>query len=180
MARATAARLVDELVAARLLDEVERAPTTRRGRPATPLAPGSRYAALGLQVDAGLLAARVVDLRGRVVAERVEDGDFVGSDPARVLERLSGLALQLVDGLPPQTTLVGAGLALPGIVDVAGGVLLRAPNLGWSDQRPDLVLARSLPAALVPVLGNEADLAARTVAQRAPGRPGPYPDFLYL
>src|SRR4051794_26643638 len=180
MTRATAARLADDLVAARLLDEVERAPTARPGRPATPLAPGSRYAALGLQVDAGLLAARIVDLRGRVVAEQVEDGDFVGSDPVPVLDRLSGLARQLVDGLPPHVRLVGAGLALPGIVDVADGALLRAPNLGWSDERPAEVLARSLPPALVPVLGNEADLAARTVAQTAPGRAGPHRDFLYL
>jgi predicted NBD/HSP70 family sugar kinase len=180
MARATAARLADDLVRAGLLDEVERAPTARPGRPATPLAAGSGYAALGLQVDAGLLAARVLDLRGRVVAERVEDGDFVGSDPIPTLERLSDMALRLLDGLSPQLRLVGAGLALPGIVDVADGVLLRAPNLGWSDQRPAEVLARWLPADLVPALGNEADLAARTVAETAPGRAGPYPDFLYL
>src|SRR3569833_594174 len=81
MTRATAARLVDELLAGGLLDEVERAPGPRRGRPATPLVPGARFAALGLQVDAGLLAGRVLDLRGRVVAETVEDGDFVGSHP---------------------------------------------------------------------------------------------------
>jgi predicted NBD/HSP70 family sugar kinase len=180
MTRATAARLADDLVAGGLLDEVERAPTARRGRPATPLAPGSRIAALGLQVDAGLLVARVLDLRGRVVAERVQEGDFVGSEPAPTLERLSGLAGELLEGLPAQLRLVGAGLALPGIVDVAGGVLLRAPNLGWSDERPAEVLARSLPADLVPVLGNEADLAARTVAETAPGHPGPHRDFLYL
>ena len=180
MTRATAARLADELVAAGLLDEVERAPTARRGRPATPLAPGCRFAALGLQVDAGLLAARVVDLRGHVVAEHVEDGDLVGSDPVPTLERLTGLALGLVDRLPRQLRLVGAGLALPGIVDVGDGVLLRAPNLGWSDQRPADVLARVLPEDLVPLLGNEADLAARTVAETAPGRAGPYRDFLYL
>jgi predicted NBD/HSP70 family sugar kinase len=179
LTRATVARLVDDLVDGGLLDEVERAPTARRGRPATPLAPGARYAGLGLQVDAGLLAARAVDLRGRVVAEEVEDGDFVGSDPQPTLERLSLLALRLVDRLPG-LHLVGAGLALPGIVDVGAGVLLRAPNLGWSDERPADVLARSLPAALVPSLGNEADLAARTVAGSAPGRPGVHRDFLYL
>jgi predicted NBD/HSP70 family sugar kinase len=180
MARATAARLADDLVVGGLLDEVERAPTARRGRPATPLAPGSRFAALGLQVDAALLVARVLDLRGRVVAERVEEGDFVGSEPAPTLDRLNGLARDLLDDLPADLRLTGAGLALPGIVDVAGGVLLRAPNLGWSDERPAEVLARSLPAHLVPALGNEADLAARTVAETAPGHPGPHRDFLYL
>ena len=178
--RATAARLADELVAAGLLDEVERAPTARRGRPATPLAPGSRYGALGLQVDAALLVARVLDLRGRTVAEQVEDGDFRDSEPGPTLTRLSALAGRLVADLPPGLRLVGAGLALPGIVDVAAGALLRAPNLGWSDEHPGDQLARSLPPGLVPVLGNEADLAARTVAEEAPGRPGVHRDFLYL
>jgi predicted NBD/HSP70 family sugar kinase len=178
--RATAARLADDLLDAGLLEEVVRPPTARRGRPATPLAPGSRYAALGLQVDAGLLVARVLDLRGRVVAEAVEEGDFVGSAAGPTLERLGALTDRLVAGLPRRLRLVGAGLALPGIVDVAAGALLRAPNLGWSDEHPGRFLAGSLPPGLVPVLGNEADLAARTVAEVAPGRPGPHRDFLYL
>jgi predicted NBD/HSP70 family sugar kinase len=75
---------------------------------------------------------------------------------------------------------VGAGLALPGLVDVAAGALLRAPNLGWSDVPVADLLAAHLPPELRPVLGNEADLAARTVAETAPGRPGPLRDFLYL
>jgi predicted NBD/HSP70 family sugar kinase len=172
MSRATASRLVDELVAGGLLDQGERLAPPRRGRPATPLLPGSGFAALGLQVDAGLLAARVLDLRGRIVAERVEDGDFRGSDPAATLARLGALVAEL--RLPSTLRLVGAGLALPGIVD--GDLLLRAPNLGWSDARP----ADHLPDGLHPVLGNEADLAARTVAEAAPGRPGPHRDFVYL
>jgi predicted NBD/HSP70 family sugar kinase len=174
MTRATAARLVDELVSGGLLDEGERVALPRRGRPATPLLPGSAFAALGLQVDAGLLAARVLDLRGRIVAERVEDGDFRNSDPAATLTRLGMLATELRAGLPAALRLVGTGLALPGIVD--GDLLLRAPNLGWSDERP----ADHLPEELDPVLGNEADLAARTVAEVAPGRPGPHRDFVYL
>jgi predicted NBD/HSP70 family sugar kinase len=176
MTRATAARLVDELLAGGLLDEGERVAPLRRGRPATPLLPGSRFAALGLQVDAGLLAARVLDLRGRIVAERVEDGDFRNSDPAATLARLGALAAELRAALPGTLRLVGSGLALPGIVDVEGGVLLRAPNLGWWDVRP----ADHLPDGLDPVLGNEADLAARTVAEVAPGRSGPHRDFVYL
>jgi len=178
--RATAARLVDELVAGRLLDEGERPAPPRRGRPATPLLPGARVGALGLQVDAGLLAARVLDLRGRVVAERVEEDDLVGSDPVDTLARLGVLAAGLLAGMPAGLRPVGAGLALPGLVDVAAGALLRAPNLGWSDVPVADLLAAHLPTELRPVLGNEADLAARTVAETAPGRPGPLRDFLYL
>jgi predicted NBD/HSP70 family sugar kinase len=180
ISRATASRLVDELVGGGLVDELERSTSPRRGRPSTPLAPGSAVAALGLQVDAGLLAARVLDLRGSVVAERIEDGDFVASDPAVVLPRLVALTTDLLEGLPRGVRLVGAGLALPGIVDAGAGVLLRAPNLGWTDLRPAGFLDGALPAALVPILGNEADLAARTVAEAAPGRPGMHRDFLYL
>ncbi|MGY1637016.1 ROK family protein [Geodermatophilus sp. SYSU D00742] len=178
--RATVARLVDELVAGGLLDEGERVAPPRRGRPATPLLPGARVGALGLQVDAGLLAARVLDLRGRVVAEAVEDGDLVGSDPAATLDRLGAMTTDLLAGVAGRLRLVGAGLALPGIVSVADGVLLRAPNLGWSDVRPAELLAAHLPADLHPTPGNEADLAARTVAEVAPGRPGGLRDFLYL
>lgn len=180
MTRATAARLADDLVAGGLLDEVEATPSGRRGRPATPLAPGSRVVALGLQADAGLLAGRVLDLRGRVVSERVEPGDLRGSDPAPTLARLGDLAADLLGGLPDGTRVAGTGLALPGIVDGATGVLLRAPNLGWSDVRPADLLAPRLPGGLDPVPGNEADLAARTVAETAPGRPGPHRDFVYL
>ena len=178
--RATAARLVDELVAGGLLDEGERLALPRRGRPATPLLPGARIGALGLQVDAGLLAARVLDLRGRVVAERVEEDDLVGSDPERTLARLGALTTDLLAGPAPRLRLVGAGLALPGLVDVGRGLLLRAPNLGWSDVPAVDLLAAHLPDRLRPVLGNEADLAARTVAETAPGRSGRLRDFLYL
>jgi predicted NBD/HSP70 family sugar kinase len=178
--RATAARLVDELVAGGLLDEGERLALPRRGRPATPLLPGARIGALGLQVDAGLLAARLLDLRGRVVAERVEEDDLVGSDPAHTLARLGALATDLLAGPAGELRLAGAGLALPGLVDVERHLLLRAPNLGWSDVDAVGLLTAHLPDGLRPVPGNEADLAARTVAETAPGRPGPLRDFLYL
>ncbi|MCZ2849699.1 ROK family protein [Modestobacter sp. VKM Ac-2978] len=180
MTRATAARLVDELLAGGLLDEGERDPLPRRGRPATPLLPGAAFAALGLQVDAGLLAARVLDLRGRVVAERVEQADLRGSEPAATFARLGVLTEELLAGAPTGLRLVGGGLALPGVVDEQAGVLLRAPNLGWSDLPTADLLRGVLPAGLTVELGNEADLAARTVAQAAPGRAGPHRDFLYL
>jgi predicted NBD/HSP70 family sugar kinase len=180
MTRATAARLVDELLAGGLLDEVEREALPRRGRPATPLLPGARFAALGLQVDAGLLAARVLDLRGRVVAERVEQGDFRGSDPAGTFARLGTLTADLLTDLAPDLCLVGGGLALPGVVDEQAGILLRAPTLGWSDLGTADLLMGFLPDTLEVVLGNEADLAARTVAEEAPGRARPHRDFVYL
>lgn len=182
MTRATAARLVDELVAGGVLGELApggpSASAGKRGRPGTPLVAGSRFAAVGLQVNAGFLAVRVLDLRGRAVAESLEYDDFVGSDPDTTLVRLGELTAKVLRGLPRKLRLVGAGLALPGLVDGGVRVLLRAPNLGWADVAPlaELGALGSLPV----FVDNEASLAARTVAEVAPGRAGPHRDFVYL
>ncbi len=182
MTRSTASRLADDLVAAGLHDELERAGTTGPGRPATPLVAGGGVAALGLQVNAGFLAARVVSLRGDVIGEHIEVDDLVGSPPVPTLERLAAIARDVLDGMPSGVRLVGGGLALPGVVSTDTGTLLLAPNLGWADLRP----VEHLPGDLLPAgagvlrVGNEADLAARTVAEETPGRPGPVRDFVYL
>lgn len=180
MTRSTVSRLVDDLVAGGLLVELEQVAAARPGRPATPLAASPRVAALGLQVNAGSLASTVVALDGSCLAEVVDPGDFVDSEPGPVLARLGRLARATLDELPSDTRLVGCGLALPGIVSISPGVLLRAPNLGWSDVRPSDHLGPDALGGLHLMLGNEADLAALTVAQEAPGRPGPLPDFIYL
>lgn len=180
LTRATASVLVDLLVADGLLDEQGMRQTGGRGRPATPLIPGEQTMALGLRVDARLLAARVLDLRGRIVAEFAEEVEVADRPPRVVLQRLARRARRLVDGLPPAARVVGVGLALPGLVDREREVLLRAPNLGWVEVR--------LPGALRGVAGsgapvhaaNEADLAARAFAAPIPGRRGRYEDFLYV
>lgn len=180
MTRSTASRLVDDLVALGVLDELEPVGTTGPGRPATPLVAGEKLVALGLQVNAGFLAARVVDLRGRVVAEQVEVGDFVASEPQPALARLAVLAADALDRMPAASRLVGAGLALPGIVSTGTGTLLLAPNLGWTDVRPGDVLGPGSVQGHRLRIGNEADLASRTVAEVVPGRPGALSDFIYL
>ncbi|MGW5240452.1 ROK family protein [Monashia sp. NPDC004114] len=181
MTRSTVSRLVDDLVAGGILVELDQVVSSGPGRPATPLAPGRRVAALGLQVNASYLAVKVVGLDGAVLSSAVEPGDFVGSEPGPVLARLGRLAGDATAGLEPGTSLVGAGLALPGIVSVGDGTLLRAPNLGWSDVRPaDHLGALGAPRHVDLRVGNEADLAALTVAYTSPGRPGQLADFIYL
>jgi predicted NBD/HSP70 family sugar kinase len=180
LTRSTVSRLVDELVAAGLVDELEPAPAAGRGRPGTPLVGGHRVGALGLQVNPGFSAVRVVDLRGRVVGEHHERGGHAGSDPSATLRRLAGEARGLRRVLPAELRFVGAGLALPGIVSTADARVHRAPNLGWSDVDVPAVLGRRALGGLPLLVGNEADLAARTVAETAPGRPGQLADFVYV
>ncbi|WP_235543987.1 ROK family protein [Phycicoccus sp. Soil803] len=179
MTRSTVSRLVDDLVAGGVLAELEPPAVTGPGRPAIPLVPSSGLVALGLQVNASYLAARLVDLRGRVVAEHVEYDDLVGCDPRSTLGRLGALSKQVL-GQAQGARLVGAGLALPGIVSSGSGRLLLAPNLGWSDLEPAAFLDDEAVGGTPLRIGNEADLAARTVARVAPGRPGRLADFIYL
>ncbi|MEO6510936.1 MAG: helix-turn-helix domain-containing protein, partial [Nocardioides sp.] len=124
LTRSTVSRLADELVAGGLLDELDTAKAAGRGRPGTPLAAGSSVAALGLQVNPGFVAARVVDLRGRVLAQDLIRSDLTRSDPVEVLGRLGDLARAVKRAAPSSTRLVGRGLAVPGLVAARDGRVL--------------------------------------------------------
>jgi predicted NBD/HSP70 family sugar kinase len=180
LTRSTVSRLTDELVAAGLVDELAPVRAPGRGRPGTPLVAGRQVAALGLQVNPGFSAARVVDLRGRIVREHLVTEDLTGSDPAETLRRIGVVARRLRRTLPPALRLVGAGLALPGVVSAEDARVLSAPNLGWSEVDVPAVLGRRALGDLPLRVANEADLAARTVAEAVPGRPGPLSDFVYV
>lgn len=181
MTRSTVSRLADALIEGGVLTEGAPAARTGPGRPGTPLAPdGSRFAALGLQVNVGYLAAVVVDLAGRVRSERVKVEDLRGQDPAAVLGRLARMAEDAVAEVGGDRVLVGAGLALPGIIAAGSDTLLWAPNLGWSEvDVPRLLEADALGGVRLTV-GNEADLGSHTVSRVGPARPSPLRDFLYL
>jgi predicted NBD/HSP70 family sugar kinase len=178
MARSTASRLVDELVDGRMVVELDAPDPSGRGRPATPLVANPRIAALGLQVNTTFLVARLLNLQGHVIAERRVEGDFRSSRPAVVLRRLDRLMARVLDDAAAQVEVVGAGLALPGLVDAGAGRLLVAPNLGWADVHPADHLA--IPDSYRLHLGNEADMAARAVAEMSPGRPAELRDFIFL
>jgi predicted NBD/HSP70 family sugar kinase len=179
MARATASRLVDELVTGRVLAELTQLAPSGRGRPATPVAAGRTFAALGLQVEVGGVTARLIALSGEVLAERVEPADLRTSEPGPTLTRLAELGADLIVRAAG-TRVVGAGLALPGIVSTSTGRLLTAPNLGWAGVIPEPYFRSAMPTDLPLRIGNEADLAARVIAESAPGRHGPLLDFFYL
>lgn len=182
MTRSTASRLADDLVAAGIIAELDPIPSVGPGRPAVPLvAPSGTFVALGLEVNVAYMAVRAIDLSGDLLAERVVVDDFAGSDPARVLNALARLTTDVLTiAAIQQSTVVGAGLALPGLV--SGDRLLRAPNLGWEDLRPSDILAPVLePAGLTSIqVGNEASLGALTVGRRRPAMAHTWPSYIYL
>ncbi|WP_172119477.1 ROK family protein [Actinomyces faecalis] len=181
MTRSTASRLVDELVGTGILVELDPAPSSGPGRPAVPLAPPhATFVALGLEVNVAHMAVRAIDLSGELLTERVVLDDFSDSDPTVVLRRLAALVADVL-ALPTirAARLVGAGIALPGLV--SDGVLLRAPNLGWSGVRPADHLASVLDGNRLSLeVGNEASLGALTVGRSRPVLAPQWPSFIYL
>ena len=180
LTRATVSALVDRLIAAGMLTELPPVTSRRAGRPAVPLvAAGGTFAAIGLEINVSYLGGRAVDLSGQTLTERLEVHDFHQSSPSQALDLLASIAGEMLEDVTASGVCVlGAGIALPGIVDRESGTLRLAPNLGWRDVELADVLTRSPFASLdVVELGNEANLAAWSEAR---AHPEPRPSFLYV
>lgn len=181
LTRSTVSRLVDELIARGLVRELDRVFDGQRGRPAVPLvARDGTWVGLGLEVNVRHASARLVDLSGAVLGDARIERDFKASDPAAVLTEVATLGAGLLAAASPGITLAGVQIALPALVNVDEGLLLRAPNLGWRDVRPAPLVRDVLGTDVVIGVGNEADFAAVTMAWDAPGRPSGRRDFLYV
>ena len=84
MTRATISRLVDDLVSAGLVRELEPSDEGGRGRPANRLTPSEGSAvALGVEVDVASLDVMLVDLAGSELGYRRIEQDFADSVPEK-------------------------------------------------------------------------------------------------
>lgn len=179
MTRATISRLVDDLVSAGLVRELEPGDGGGRGRPANRLTPAEGSAvALGLEVDVASLDVTLVDIAGRELGHRRIERDFADSAPEETMALAAREAHALLEGtLPDGALFLGTGVGLPGLVSPTR--LALAPNLGWRDIPHDQLLAPL--ADLNPVVvANEADLAAYAVAYTRPGVAGGPSTFVYV
>ena len=179
MTRATISRLVDDLVGAGLVRELEPGDGGGRGRPANRLTPAEGSAvALGVEVDVASLDVTLVDITGRELGHRRIERDFADSAPEETMALAAREAHALLEGtLPDGALFLGTGVGLPGLVSPTR--LALAPNLGWRDIPHDQLLAPL--ADLNPVVvANEADLAAYAVAYTRPGVAGGPSTFVYV
>ncbi len=151
-----------------------------RGRPSTLVVlEGRSFAGLGLEVNVDYLALTVVDLAGRELT--FEERPVVGDGP-RLPEVLRLVREEVAALSAGGVELLGLTVAVPGLIDRAHGMVVDAPNLGWSN----VALAEALRAGLddvltqaVPVaVDNDANCAARAESLR--GVASGVGDFVYL
>jgi predicted NBD/HSP70 family sugar kinase len=161
LTRGTVSSLVAELIELQLLRETgEDESPGRVGRPAQTLELAGVAVAVGLEVNVDYLAVSVEDLTGRIRYERRVFVDNRRSAPGPVLDRLARMARRaLLETVRQRLLVVGVGVAVPGLVEIGTGTLLRAPNLGWSQLVLADELRRRLPGLPLRV-ENEANLAA--------------------
>lgn len=175
LAKATVGTIVGQLQQAGAVAEGDSA-SSGRGRPSTPLVlTGSTMAGLGIEVNVDYVAITAVDLAGRRLAF---DERPVGSG-GPVLEDVVALVREEVRALEGRGIVVlGVTVAVPGLIDRARGVVVAAPNLGWSEVALAEALRRELGPDLPVAVDNDANCAARAEGLR--GVAAGVSDFVYL
>jgi len=154
LTRVTVSDLVAELIAEDLIIEIGKREDSRPGKPATLLdinRGGLQIVGLDLS-EYSVFRGAVLDLDGQIL-ERVE-APLAGSTGADATAKVIALAEVLVS----RTTvpILGMGVGSPGVVDPAG-VVLSAPNLGWSDEHLQDALAARFGIPVI--VGNDARAA---------------------
>jgi predicted NBD/HSP70 family sugar kinase len=183
LTRATVSRLVAELIALGVVRETGRDGGGRAGRPGTRLELGGHVLAIGTEVNVDYLSVLVIDLAGReVLRERCAFDATVGPDAS--IAALAELCRRTRRRLAarrggPAPVVVGVTVAVPGLVDVAAGVVAEAPNLHWRDVAVAEPLRRALRLGATPVhVGNDANLAA--IAEYRSGEWAGTPNLVYI
>jgi predicted NBD/HSP70 family sugar kinase len=181
--RSTIGDLTGELVAAGLLrEEAGRAEGDRRtassgGRPSHVVLPEShRVQVLAADVGVTHLTVARIGLGGVVLARRDRSYRRGARRQRDVTATIAKVGAELLAEVELGAVVVGAGVAVPGMVRRRDGQVRQAPNLGWQDAPVGAVLAQAfgLPVAV----GNDADLGIR--AEHVRGAAAGVDDAVYL
>ena len=159
--------LIGELVAGGLVSEGRAAPLGTPGRPSplvAPVADGAVVLALDIEVDS--LAAALVGLGGEILEHVRIDRRRGHSSLVAIVDDLAELASTVRSRRSSTQPEIGIGVAVPGVVRRADGLVSMAPNLGWTDQPLGSRLAQVLGDAVPIVVANEADLGALAEVRR--------------
>src|SRR5690606_15341268 len=140
--RSTVAALVSELAELRLVEEGEPVARGGVGRPSPAVTPHPFPAAIAVNPEVDAVTGALVGLGGRVISRVRQRLDAV-PDPDTAAHVVRDVARRLTAS--GEHDVVAMGLAIPGLVRAADGVVRWAPHLGWRDVPfADLVGPRGL------------------------------------
>lgn len=154
--------IVEELLAARLVNEVGQGRSSGGRRPIMLELNSRALYAVGINLGVGHTVAVLLDLRATVVHRLVVETP-AGAPVLGVVETIVSLVRRLVAESGVATDLIsGIGIGVPGQHDLDHGVVRLSPNLGWRD-----VPFRDLLAAHFawPVIVDN-DVRAATLAEK--------------
>jgi len=159
LTRSTIAVLTSELTELGLVRELTaQAIPGRVGRPSALVEANPHIAAFAIHPETDAITVGLVGLGGEVI-RRVR---YTTSSPASARETVRIVA-SLVEGMRADVagqkyTVVGAGVAVPGLVRAADGRVLLAPHLGWKNEPIAAALTRALGVYVV--AGNDSSVGA--------------------
>lgn len=154
LTRVTISDLVAELIAEGLVVETGQSANIRPGKPSTLLDINrSAFQIVGIDLsDYAGFSGAVLDLDGVILSRA--DIPLDGSTGADATAKVIALAETLIG--QATAPILGIGIGSPGVVD-RDGVVLRAPNLGWSNERLQQSLSERF--ALPVLVANDANAA---------------------
>ncbi|HEY7023864.1 MAG TPA: ROK family protein [Candidatus Limnocylindrales bacterium] len=174
--------LIGELTAAGLVEERSGQLLGQPGRPSTLVRLRSdRAVVLALEIAVDYLAAAVVGLGGEVLRSCRIDRSRAQITADETVAGLTRLVTSLGAGdtrRMGREQLVGVAVAFCGIVRRSDGVVVMAPNLGWSNVPLGELLADTLGRSDRVLVANEADLGALAEHRRGVG--AAVDDLLYI
>jgi len=172
--RSTVADLVAELTERGLAFESGPSQTNLVGRPSPMVHPSSNIVGVAVNPEVDAITVGLVSFSGEVV-ERVRIPSEAAPSVNDVVAKTAD-AIESLRALHPSKSMVGVGVAVPGLVRAADGMVRFAPHLDWTDVPLAELLAER--TGLVVNAANDASLGA--MAERLFGAGRGKTDLIYL
>jgi glucokinase-like ROK family protein len=167
--KATVSSMVKDLIGLGFVRELGiDTSSTDVGRPAINLEPDPDAGyMIGLEIGVDYISVITVNFAIEILSRRFESTTKLFNQQA-VLERALFLLQESAEQvLNRKRPLFGIGIGIPGLVDVANGKLLFAPNMGWKDVPIKEIIAAAYDVPIF--VANEANLAALGESQFGAG-----------
>ncbi|NQX16137.1 ROK family protein [Rathayibacter sp. VKM Ac-2857] len=164
--RSTIAALVGELVELGVVRELQPETLNQVGRPSPIVEADPRVVAIAVNPEIDAVTVAVVGLDAEVRRRIRRTAAVPSAEAAAALA--AGAIAELLADLPADARTVGIGVAVPGLVRDADGLVRVGPHLGWTDEPFSRMLAE---ATGLPVLSaNDANLGALAESVLGAGR----------